>query len=153
MLRYMVLCYTKFYFTLPGLLTKATGSAPYRGWRRPSEEPFPADPARLIKEKRRWDGDAPTGMTRHTPELTRACTCIYSYITYKHMHIYIYYAGGNTFCIHMSPEHYISILTCVCIVCICMFVCAYIRMCMYVAANQKHRPCNRLGRPFRDKGL
>ena len=24
---------------------------------------------------------------------------------------------------------------------------------IYMAANQKHWPCNRLGRPFRDKGL
>ena len=26
-------------------------------------------------------------------------------------------------------------------------------MYMYMAANQKHWPCNRLGRPFRDTGL
>ena len=29
----------------------------------------------------------------------------------------------------------------------------YIRIYIYMAANQKHWPCNRLGRPFRDKGL
>ena len=40
---------------------------------------------------------------------------------------------------------------------VCMHVCmpAGMHACMYVymAANQKHWPCNRLGRPFRDKGL
>ena len=33
----------------------------------------------------------------------------------------------------------------------CMYV--YIKIYTYMAANQEHWPCNRLGRPFRDKGL
>ena len=36
-------------------------------------------------------------------------------------------------------------------VCVCIYICIF--TCIYMAANQKHWPCNRLGRPFRDKGL
>ena len=34
-----------------------------------------------------------------------------------------------------------------------MYTYMYIGLDTHMAANQKHWPCNRLGRPFRDKGL
>ena len=73
-------------------------------------------------------------------------TCLhilYIYICiYAHIHIVI---------------QYLYAVTCRCVQCIYVYIqlylYIYIHRYTYMAANQKHWPCNRLGRPFRDKGL